>query len=181
MRSRAEKMRRSELNTFFWKNSCVLHIPSGFIDNHRALTCILTTINNWTNWFPGLEFCNFSHSLNIKVEFDWEIRISDFAIEREIRKRTSPPRNPSLGWMSIKKSKIRISWISFLPFDWEIQKWICKTALVNNGLLFANYACACKTSVLKNSFSNPKTDISALKSIFRFHVWLQIRNPDFII
>ena len=29
----------------------------------------------------------------------------DFAIEREIRKRISPPRNPSSGWISIKKSK----------------------------------------------------------------------------
>ena len=28
-----------------------------------------------------------------------------FAIEREIRKRISPPRNPSSGWISIKKSK----------------------------------------------------------------------------
>ena len=28
-----------------------------------------------------------------------------FAIEREIRKRISPPRNPSSGWISVKKSK----------------------------------------------------------------------------
>ena len=39
------------------------------------------------------------------VAFDREIRISDFAIEREIRKRISPSRNPSPGWISIKKSK----------------------------------------------------------------------------
>ena len=57
---------------------------------------------------------------------------------------------------------------------------------------FANYACACKTAVLKDSFSNPfsdfqsngknenpKTDISALKSVFEFRVSLQIRNQDF--
>ena len=82
--------------------------------------------------------------------------------------------------------------ISFLPFDWEIRKRICKSVLVNSGLLFANYACACKTAVLKNSFSNPfsdfpierknenpKTDISALKSVFGFRVRLEIRNPDF--
>ena len=43
--------------------------------------------------------------MNTRVAFDWEIRISDFAIEREIRKRISPPRNPSSGWISIKKSK----------------------------------------------------------------------------
>ena len=29
----------------------------------------------------------------------------DFPIEHEIRKRISPPRNPSSGWISIKKSK----------------------------------------------------------------------------
>ena len=28
---------------------------------------------------------------------------------------------------------------------------------------------------------NPKTDISALKSVFRFRIQLQIRNPDFKI
>ena len=47
---------------------------------------------------------------------------------------------------------------SFLPFDWEIRKRTCKTVLVKSGLLFANYACACKTAVLKNSFSNPFAD-----------------------
>ena len=29
---------------------------------------------------------------------------------------------------------------------------------MNSGLLFANYACTCKTSVLKDSFSNPFLD-----------------------
>ena len=29
----------------------------------------------------------------------------DFPIEREIRKRISPPRNPSSGWISIKNFK----------------------------------------------------------------------------
>ena len=85
--------------------------------------------------------------------------------------------------------QIRISWISFLPFDWEIRKRICKTVLVNSGLLFANYVCACKTVVLKDSISNPfsdfqsngknenlKTDISALTNPGVFRVRLQIRN-----
>ena len=30
--------------------------------------------------------------------------------------------------------------------------------LMNSGLLFPNYACACKTAVLKDSFSNPFSD-----------------------
>ena len=39
-------------------------------------------------------------------DFDFEIQIiSDFAIEREIRKRISPPRNLSAWWISITKSK----------------------------------------------------------------------------
>ena len=50
---------------------------------------------------------------------------------------------------------------------------------MNNGLLFANYECTGKTAVLKDTFSNPfldfpieqlkgnpKTDISASKSVF---------------
>ena len=36
------------------------------------------------------------------VEFDLEIRISDFAIEREIRKQISPSRSPSSGWISLR-------------------------------------------------------------------------------
>ena len=38
-------------------------------------------------------------------DLDFEIRISDFVIEREIRKRISLLRNLSSGWISIKKSK----------------------------------------------------------------------------
>ena len=89
---------------------------------------------------------------------DFEIRISGFC---------NRTRNPKTDFTSEKSSlrldfswevQIRISWISFLPFDWEIRKRICKTVLVNSRLLFANYACACKTAVLKNSFSNPFAD-----------------------
>ena len=72
------------------------------------------------------------------------------------------PSRAMLGLRSIGKFGfrfwIRISWISFLPFDWEIRKRICKTVLVNGGLPFANYACECKTAVLKDSFSNSFSD-----------------------
>ena len=92
--------------------------------------------------------------------------------------------------------QFRISWISFLPFDWEIRTRICKTVLENSGLLFANYACACKTAVgllrtvfqilfrisqLNGKNENPKTDNLSLKFVFGFRVRLQIRNPDFKI
>ena len=73
-------------------------------------------------------------------------------------------RNPKTDFISEKsvlrvKGWIRISWIFFLPLDWEIRKRICKTILVNSGLLFANYACTCKTAVLKGSLSNPFSDL----------------------
>ena len=63
----------------------------------------------------------------------------------------------------MKDIRIRISWISFLPFVWETRKRICKTTLLNSGLLFANYTCTCKTAVLKNSFSNPFSDFRKKK------------------
>ena len=86
--------------------------------------------------------------------------------------------------------QFRISWISFLPFDWEIRTRICKTVLENSGLLFANYACACKTAVgllrtvfqilfrisqLNGKNENPKTDNLSLKSFFR--ISRSIANP----
>ena len=93
-----------------------------------------------------------------KVAVDWEIRIWDCAIEREIRNRISLSRNPSLGWISIKESKSGFHRFPSLPYDREIRKRVFKTILLNSGLLFANYACACRTAVLKNSFSNPFSD-----------------------
>ena len=98
--------------------------------------------------------------------------------------------NLDFGFCNRTRNPItRISWISFLPFDWEIRKRICKTVRLNSRLFLANYACACKTAVLKDSFqillrisqSNSKyrDDISALKYVFGLRVRLQIRNPDF--
>ena len=54
-----------------------------------------------------------------KAALDWEFRISDFAIEREIRKRISPSRNPSSGWILIKKSKF---WFHAFTFYRSIGK-----------------------------------------------------------
>ena len=45
----------------------------------------------------------------------------DLPIEREIRKRISPPRNPSSGWISIKKSKSGFFGFPFLSFDKDLQ------------------------------------------------------------
>ena len=111
-------------------------------------------------------------------DLDFQNLNLDFPIEREIRKRISPPRNPSSGWISIKKSKSGFLGFPFLSFDWEIRKRICKTVLVNSGLLFTNYACACKTALPKNSFANPFSDFpierqkgKSKKSRFGFLNW----------
>ena len=50
----------------------------------------------------------------IKGAFDWEIR-----------KRISPPRNPSSGWILIENSKSGFFGFPFLSFDWKIRKRIC--------------------------------------------------------
>ena len=66
-------------------------------------------------------------------DLDFQNLNLDFLIESEIRKRISPPRNPSSEWISIKKSKTGFFGFPFLSFDWEIRKRICKTVLVNSG------------------------------------------------
>ena len=85
-----------------------------------------------------------------KVAFDWEnpdldieMRISDFAIEHEIRKRVGFHCRIILDFLSVRLGN---------------PKKDCKTVLVNSGVLFVNDACACKTAVLKESFSNPFPD-----------------------
>ena len=87
----------------------------------------------------------------IKHTWHWKTNVlvskTDFTYEKSVLR-------VDFNW----EIHIRISWISFLPFDWKIRKRICKTILVNSGLLFAKYACACKTAVLKDSFSNPFSD-----------------------
>ena len=83
-------------------------------------------------------------------DLNFKIRICDFTIDREVRPHGGfQLRNSNPDFMD-----------SFLLFDWEIRKRICKTILVNTGLLFANYApaCACKTTGLKNCLSNPFSD-----------------------
>ena len=63
--------------------------------------------------FSGCAPCNFINYIDSifgcvrlgNPDLDFENLNPDFPIEREIRKRISPPRNPSSGWISIKKSK----------------------------------------------------------------------------
>ena len=79
-------------------------------------------------------------------DLDFEIPILDCSIEREYR---------SQGGFQLRNPNP-----DFLDFHFTVRlgnrKEDCKTTIVNSGLLFAaNYACACKTAVLKDRFSNP--------------------------
>ena len=71
-------------------------------------------------------------------------------------------RNPKMDF-TCEKSVLRVDFNpDFLDFLFTVRlgnpKKDLQTVLANSGLLFANYACACKTAVLKNSFSNPFAD-----------------------
>ena len=123
-------------------------------------------------------------STGIKVAFDWEIWISDFAIEHEIRKQISPQRNPSTGWISIKKFKSGLHGFPFYHSIGKSEKKICKTVLVNSGLFFllimrararplflrTVFQILFRISQSNGKNENPKPDISALKSVFEFRV-----------
>ena len=124
------------------------------------------------------------------------IRKSGFRIlkfEREIlRKQISPPRNPSSGWISIKKSK---SGFYGFPFHRSIGKaekgfaklfsWtavfflLIMRARARPLFLRTVFQILLRISQSNGKNENPETDISALKSVFGFRVRLQIRNPDF--
>ena len=90
-------------------------------------------------------------------DLDFDIRISDFAIERKIQKQISPPKNPSSGWISIKKPKSEFHGFPFHHSVRESEKRICRTVLVNSSLLFANYACApgCSPTRITSPLKNP--------------------------
>ena len=61
---------------------------------------------------PDFGFCNRTRNSFSDFTFEKSVLRVDFNLEIQIR----------------------ISWISSLPFDWEIRKRICKTVLVNSGL-----------------------------------------------
>ena len=91
-------------------------------------------------------------------DLDFENLNLDFPIKREIRKRISPPRNPSSGWISIKKSKSGFFGFPFLSFDWEIQKRIWKTVLRSSGIACTRIISKKKTAIHENSFANSFSD-----------------------
>ena len=109
---------------FIWGSS-----PGGGINYvwhrhmHQALDRAVTTcLDFWPNYKDKHFF--WLHSLRLRLSFGWSpssvvlgcVRLGNpdldfenlnphFPVEREIRKRISPPKNPSSGWISIKKCK----------------------------------------------------------------------------
>lgn len=79
------------------------------------------------------------------LDLDLEIRISDFAIESDIRKRVSASTNPSSRWISVKKSNrdLRLNRLigkskkgfgekfSWVVFFYANCAWTCETAVLN--------------------------------------------------
>ena len=134
----------------------------------------------------------------IKVAFDWEIRISDFEIERDFRvtrKRISTTRNPFSGWISIRKSKSGFHRLPFYCSIGKFEKGFAKLLSWTTVFFLLIVRVRARPLFLRTVFqinffrisqsngknANPKTDISASKSIFGFRVPLQIRNADFKI
>ena len=123
------------------------------------------------------------------VAFDWEILISDFACNRTGNPKTDFTFEKSVFGVDFnQETQIRFHGFPSLPFDWDIRKRICKTILLNSGLLFVDFACACKTAVLKNCFSNPFSDYAKnrkekksqkryLSVAIRFRISRSIANP----
>ena len=111
-----------------------------------------------------------------------------------IRKPISPPRNPSSGWISIKKSKSRFHGFTFYRSIGKSEKGFAKLYSWTVVFFLLSMCAHARPLFLRTVFQilflisqsngkneNPKTDISALKSVFGFCVWLQIRNLDFKI
>ena len=96
------------------------------------------------------------------------IRLGNPDVDFEIR--ISPPRNPSSGWISIKKSKSGFHGFPFYRSIGKSKKKICNTILVNSSLLFADYVCA----------RNPSSGWISITDFmdFLFTVWLGNPNKD---
>ena len=121
---------------------CVL-LKSNAINLFACYSCIVvlqcsTMFNNskskWNTmmgWFSNFDSSRlFNHIEQEEHKISACVRLgnpdSDFAIEREIRKRISPPRNPSSGWISIKKSKCGFHGFPFYRSTGKSEKGFAK-------------------------------------------------------
>ena len=90
----------SHVKWSFFKSST---LPGGFIQNSSSISNLNLNLHH-----PLLTHADFKNRGCVRLgnpDLDFQNLNPDFPIEREIRKRISPPRNPSSGWISIKKSK----------------------------------------------------------------------------
>ena len=114
------------------------------------------------------------------LDLDFEIGFSDFAIEREIRKQISLPRNPSSWWVSIKKSKSGFHGFPFYRSIGKSEKGFAKLFSWTAAFLLIIMRARTRPLFLRTVFQilfgfpnrTVKTDISALKSVFGFRVRL---------
>ena len=105
------------------------------------------------------------------------MRVSDFAIKREIRKRISPPRNSSSRWISIKKSKCGFHGFHIYRSIGKSAKGFAKLlSWTRSRLLFVRkvFQIVFRISQLNGKDENLKTDISALESVLKSR---SIANP----
>ena len=143
---------------------------------------------------------NWRSYSTLGVAFDWEIRIkirkSGFRILKWNAKAENGFHlwNPSSGWIAIKKSKSGFHGFPFYrsigksekrfakPFSWTAVFFLLiMRAQARPLILRTVFQILFRISQSNGEKGNPKTDISALKSVFGFRVRLQIRNPDFKI
>ena len=142
--------RQERFNRFLW-------FLVSLIKNSRTLrTCYFGCV-----WLgnPDLDFQNLN---------------PHFPIEREIRKRISPPRNPSSGWISIKKSKSGFFGFPFYRSIGKSEKGFAKLFSWTAVFFLLIMRARARPLFLSTAFQilfwisqsngkneNPKTDISA--------------------
>ena len=85
---------------------------------------------------PDFGFCNRTRNSFSDFTFEKSVLRVDFNLEIQIR----------------------ISWISSLPFDWEIRKRICKTVLVKSGLFSLIMRARARPLFLRTVSFNPFSD-----------------------
>ena len=81
-------------------------------------------------------------------------------LQSNASERISPPRNPSSGWISIKKFLSRFHGFPFYRSMVKSEKDLQNYSREQRSSFCYLCACACKTAVLKDSFSNPFSDFS---------------------
>ena len=185
--------------------------------SYFSFTCITPLDISVPNTFivfspaaPGEMVAGKEPELTLHIEYDYSKRCTEPLRQRGSFLGACQPniRLPSIGkpgvrfWILQSNAKfvfvlrvdfnleiqIRISWISSLPFDWEIRKRICKTVLVKRGLfslimrararpLFLRTVSFKSLFAFPNRTVNRKSKIRFLSVEIRFWIWCFIANP----